>query len=168
MCPAPAATAERLPRPTMHTDERDDWIAVTAGPLHPDDALLRVAAPGCGAVVAFCGMVRDHSPGRPGVVGVEYEAYEKFAPARLAEVAAAARRRWPTIGGLALVHRVGMLAVGDTAVVVAVSTPHRAAAFAAASFCIDTLKATVPIWKRETWADGSEWVSECRLDPAGP
>jgi molybdopterin synthase catalytic subunit len=152
----------------MHTEHRVDWIAVTPDPLRPGDAVARVASPGCGAVVTFCGTVRDHSPGRPGVVSLAYEAYEAFAPARLAAVAAEARRRWPTIAGLVLVHRVGTLAVGDTAVVVAVSTPHRDAAFAAAAFCIDTLKATVPIWKRETWADGSEWVSDCRLEPAGP
>ena len=78
-------------------------------------------------------------------------------------MAAAARRRWPAVGRLALLHRVGLLAVGDVSVVVVASTPHRAEAFDAARYCIDTLKRTVPIWKRETWAGGTDW-SQCAHD----
>ena len=85
---------------------------------------------------------------------------------RLTDVATAARSRWPEIGRLALLHRVGRLEVGEVAVVVAASTPHRAEAFAAAQFCIDTLKHTVPIWKRETWEGGSDW-SVCTPEGAG-
>jgi molybdopterin synthase catalytic subunit len=134
-----------------------DWIAVHDDAL-PVDALRRwVVLPHCGAVVVFCGTVRDRSDGRPGVTGLEYEAYVEQVVPRLAAVAGSARARWSEIGRLALVHRVGRLDVGDEAVVVAVSTPHRAAAFAAAEFCIDTLKQTVPIWKRETWSGGSDW-----------
>jgi molybdopterin synthase catalytic subunit len=77
---------------------------------------------------------------------------------KLSLVADDARIRWPDIGRLVLLHRVGRLNVGDVAVVVAASTPHRAEAFAAAQFCIDTLKLTVPIWKRETWDGGSDWI----------
>jgi molybdopterin synthase catalytic subunit len=82
-------------------------------------------------------------------------------------VAATARTRWPQIGRLALLHRVGRLEVGEVAVVVAASTPHRAEAFAAAQFCIDTLKHTVPIWKRETWEGGCDW-SLCAPEGAEP
>ena len=85
---------------------------------------------------------------------------------RLTDVAASARARWPEIGRLALLHRVGRLEVGEVAVVVAASTPHRAEAFAAAQFCIDTLKHTVPIWKRETWEGGSGW-SVCTSEGDG-
>ncbi len=144
-----------------------DWIAVTAEALEPGEAIGWAASPGCGAVVTFCGTVRDHSPGRPGVVGLVYEAYDEYVVPKLAEVGVEARRRWPTIGRLVMVHRVGALAVGETAVVVAVSAPHRPSAFAAASFCIDTLKATVPIWKLETWDGGESWATGCRLGPSG-
>ena len=73
-------------------------------------------------------------------------------------IVAEVRRQWPELGRVAALHRVGALDVGETSVLVAVSAPHRAEAFAAARFCIDTLKATVPIWKRETWEGGSDWA----------
>jgi len=109
--------------------------------------------------------VRDHSDGRPGVTSLEYEAYLEHVVPRLASVAEHARTRWPEIGRLVLLHRVGRLHVGDVSVVVVASTPHRTEAFAAAQFCIDTLKHTVPIWKHETWEGGSDW-SVCTSDPA--
>jgi molybdopterin synthase catalytic subunit len=101
--------------------------------------------------------VRDHSPGRPGVTRLEYEAYEPYATARLADVARSARERFRQLGRVALLHRVGTLAVGDVAVIVVVTSPHRAEAFGASQFCIDTIKKEVPIWKREVWAGGSSW-----------
>jgi molybdopterin synthase catalytic subunit len=113
--------------------------------------------------VLFCGTVRDHSAGRPGVSSLEYEIYPEEARSRLGQVAQAARTRWPTVGRVVLLHRSGVLGVGDVSVVVALSTPHRSEAFAAASYCIDTLKRTVPVWKRETWEGGSDW-SECAHD----
>lgn len=113
--------------------------------------------PGCGAVTSFVGTVRDHAEGRTGVVSVHYEAYRELVVPKLADVAAAARGQWPDLGRLALLHRVGTLAVGEASVLVVVSAPHRAAAFDAARFCIDTIKAAVPIWKRETWDGGSDW-----------
>jgi molybdopterin synthase catalytic subunit len=92
------------------------------------------------------------------VTGLEYEAYVEQVAPRLTRVAVAARERWQEIGRLVLLHRVGRLEVGDVSVVVVASTPHRAEAFAAAQFCIDTLKHTVPIWKRETWSGGTDWT----------
>ena len=83
--------------------------------------------------------------------------FAEAAVPRLADVAASARRSWPSIGRLAMLHRVGRLEVGETSVLVVASTPHRAEAFEAARYCIDTLKRTVPVWKRETWAGGTEW-----------
>jgi molybdopterin synthase catalytic subunit len=146
-----------------------DWIAVGDGELPTARAVAWATIPGCGAVVSFHGTVRDHSPGREGVHALEYELHPDGTVPRLHEVAAAARRRWPMIGRLAILHRSGVLAVGDAAVVVVVSTPHRAEAFDAAEFCIDTLKRTVPIWKHERWAGGSAW-SECthELEDVGP
>ena len=138
----------------------DNWIEVAEHPLPVSEALEWAVVPACGAVVVFCGTVRDHSKGRPGVTSVEYEAYPEHVVPRLAEVASAARAHWPMLGRLALLHRVGRLEVGEVSVVVVASTPHRGDAFEAAHFCIDTLKHTVPIWKRETWAGGSDW-SQC-------
>lgn len=140
-----------------------DWLAVSDAPLPVDEVTAWVSQPDCGATVTFCGTVRDHSEGRPGVTSLEYEAYLEQVEPRLAEVAASARDRWPVVGRLALLHRIGQLEVGETSVVVAVSTPHRAEAFEAALFCIDTVKQTVPIWKRETWAGGADWV-QCSHD----
>jgi molybdopterin synthase catalytic subunit len=111
----------------------------------------------CGAVVLFSGTVRDHADGRDNVSALAYEAYEEPAQRRMRDIAAEMRRRWPDLGRIGMVHRVGMLRLTDSAVVVVVSAPHRPAAFEAARFAIDTLKDTVPIWKRETWADGSDW-----------
>ena len=138
----------------------DDWLGLAPRALPVAEALSWATRPWCGAVVTFCGVVRDHSEGRPGVVSLHYEAYEEQVRPRLAAVAAEARRRWPELGRLALLHRVGGLGVGEVSVVVVASTPHRPAAFAAASYGIDAIKATVPIWKLETW-EGGRAYSEC-------
>ncbi len=121
------------------------------------EAVSWAVRPQCGAVVSFAGTVRDHAEGRPGVSLLEYEAYETEVEPRLEALAAGARSRWPTLGRLVLLHRVGALEVEEVAVVVVASAPHRDEAFEAARWCIDTLKATVPIWKRETWRDGVGW-----------
>jgi molybdopterin synthase catalytic subunit len=154
-----------MTEPELQIPAGRDWIAITEGQLPVDTAWKWAGVPECGGIVTFCGTVRDRSDGRAGVTSLEYEAYEEQVVPRLSAVATAARARWPEIGRLALLHRVGRLQVGEVAVVVAASTPHRAEAFAAAQFCIDTLKHTVPIWKRETWEGGSDW-SLCA--PEGP
>jgi molybdopterin synthase catalytic subunit len=120
-------------------------------------ALGWVVRPDCGAQVLFSGTVRDHAEGRSGVSQLEYEAYVEQVEPRLAQIASEARRRWPMVGRLVLLHRTGILALGECSVLVIVSSPHRAEAFEAARWSIDTLKATVPIWKRETWDGGSDW-----------
>ncbi|HVL04673.1 MAG TPA: molybdenum cofactor biosynthesis protein MoaE [Acidimicrobiales bacterium] len=135
----------------------DDWVGVTADTLPLDAAAAFVARPDCGASVVFTGMVRDHAEGRPGVTSLEYEAFEEEVTPRLAAIAVSARARWTTVGRLVLLHRTGLLKVGEASVVVAASAPHRGEAFDAAEFCIDTLKATAPIWKRETWEGGEDW-----------
>jgi molybdopterin synthase catalytic subunit len=134
-----------------------DWIAVTEQPLPVDTATAWATTPVSGAVVVFLGVVRDHAEGRAGVTGLTYEAYEEEAVARLAAVADEARTRWPVIDRVALLHRTGHLALSEASVAVIVSSPHRAEAFEAARYCIDTLKETVPIWKREHWEGGSDW-----------
>ena len=147
----------------------DDWIALSDQELPIADVSAWVIRPDCGAVVTFTGTARDHSPGRSGVHRLEYEAYEKPAVTRMVTLIAEARRRWPTIGRTAVVHRVGPVGLGDAAVVVAVSAPHRAEAFEAARFLIDELKRTGPIWKREAWAGGESWGLEAQhLTEVGP
>ena len=138
-------------------DGRDDWVGITADTLPTAAAVDFVARPDCGASVVFTGSVRDHSEGRPSVQSLEYEAYEEEVTPRLAAIAGEARSRWATLGRLVLLHRTGLLGVGEASVLVAASAPHRDEAFDAARFCIDTLKATVPIWKRETWEGGEDW-----------
>ena len=140
-------------------EDNDDWVGLFSGPLPIDRATRWANLPGCGGIVTFCGTVRDHSAGHPGVTMLEYEAYVEQVAPRLSRVADAARERWGVIGRLVLLHRVGRLRVGETSVVVVASTPHRADAFAAAQFCIDTVKHTVPIWKRETWSGGTDWTN---------
>ncbi|MGH9065556.1 MAG: molybdenum cofactor biosynthesis protein MoaE [Acidimicrobiales bacterium] len=137
--------------------DADAWVGVITEPLPLGEALSWAVRPGCGGVVAFAGTVRDHADGRPGVISVEYEAYAEQAGARMHDIAAAARLRWPAVGRVALLHRVGLLDVGEASVLVVVSTPHRDEAFRAARWCIDTVKTTVPIWKRETWSGGAGW-----------
>ncbi len=138
-------------------DGRDDWVGITADTLPLGAVAVFVERRDCGASVFFTGVVRDHSEGRPGVRSLEYEAYDEEVTPRMAAIAAEARVRWPALGRLALLHRTGVLGVGEASVVVAASAPHRAEAFDAARFCIDTLKATAPIWKRETWEGGTDW-----------
>lgn len=139
----------------------DDWLALTVDELPVAAAYDWAVRPGCGAVVVFSGTVRDHAREGDGVRhGVEqlvYEAYEEVVLTRFAELADGARRRWPTIGRVAVLHRLGVLRVGASAVVVAVSAPHRDEAFEAARHLIDTLKEAAPIWKQETWRGGTDW-----------
>ena len=146
----------------------DDWLAVTADDLPVGTAYDWAVRPDCGAVVVFSGTVRDHADGRDGVEELTYEAYEEAVVPKFAEIVAEARRRWPTLGRIGLLHRVGRLVVGESSVVAVVSAPHRPEAFDAARFAIDALKASVPIWKQETWRDGTAWGTAAeQLRPAG-
>jgi molybdopterin synthase catalytic subunit len=155
--PAVPAYDDRVQPPP----DAETWTGLTDAPLPVEAASAWAVRPDCGAVVVFSGTARDHSEGRPAVGRLEYEAYEEQVVPRLDAIAEAARTRWPELGRIALLHRVGEVPVGESAVVVAVSAPHRDSAFDAARFGIDTLKATVPIWKREEWDGGSSWG----LDP---
>jgi molybdopterin synthase catalytic subunit len=121
-----------------------------------DLAPLAARTAGDGAVALFVGVVRNENRGRE-VLRLEYEAYEDMALPLMQEIAAETARRFP-VTDVRLVHRLGRLEIGEASVAVAVSSPHRGEAFAACRFAIDTLKARVPIWKKETYADGSEWL----------
>lgn len=136
----------------------DTWVALTDEPLPVGAVADWVVLPRCGGSVVFSGTVRDHADHRTGVSRIVYEAYAEQVEVRLRAIADQARRRWPEIGRLALLHRQGPVELCESSVVVAASAPHRAEAFEAARFCIDTLKASVPIWKRESWDGGEDWA----------
>jgi MoaE-MoaD fusion protein len=129
---------------------------VTAEPLSLDEVVRAVTTEEHGGVVTFTGVVRRHSRGKR-IVRLEYEAYRPMAERKLAEIGAQLAAEYPGVR-VAIVHRVGTLAVGDTAVVIAASAPHRAAAFDACRAAIDRLKESVPIWKKEIAEDGEEWI----------
>lgn len=135
----------------------DDWVYLGSATLPLDHLSQWAVLPSCGAVVVFAGTVRDHAEGRPGVVSLEYEAYEQAAVPQMRAVAADLRARWPSLGRVGLLHRTGVLGLTDISVAVAVSAPHRSDAFEAARAGIDGIKSRVPIWKRETWEGGSDW-----------
>lgn len=135
----------------------EDWIEVTVEPLSERAVARAVEHPGAGALALFSGVVRDQTGGRR-VKFLEYEAHGAMALAKMREIGAAIRSRWPAITRIALVHRIGRLEIGESSVMIAVSSPHRAQAFEACRFAIDTLKETVPIWKKEHFEDGEVWV----------
>ncbi|HKA05255.1 MAG TPA: molybdenum cofactor biosynthesis protein MoaE [Acidimicrobiales bacterium] len=143
----------------MHPPAQGEtWLALTAEALPVAAAYDWCVRPDCGAVVLFSGTVRDHAEGRSGVAYLTYEAYEEHVQPRLEAIATEIRQRWPRTGRIVLLHRIGRLDLGASSVIVAVSAPHRAEAFDAARFGIDTLKETVPIWKQETWDGGEDWA----------
>jgi molybdopterin synthase catalytic subunit len=127
-------------------------------PLVESDVVARVAGPGAGGVVSFIGNVRDHARGRS-IEYLEYEAYPEMAEREMQKIADEAASRWPGVR-IAIAHRVGCLQVGEAAVVIAAAAPHRAEAFEACRYAIDTLKQTVPIWKKEVATDGEYWVDD--------
>ena len=109
-----------------------------------------------GALAFFVGVVRNENSGRP-VLCLEYEAYEEMALSEMQAIDREVRRRWP-ITEIRIVHRLGRMEIGEASVAVAVTSPHRDEAFEACRFAIDTLKKTVPIWKKEFYADGAVWL----------
>ena len=121
-----------------------------------DLAALQGTSPADGALSLFVGVVRNENGGKA-VLRLEYEAYEEMALSLMAEIEEEARRRWP-VSELRMVHRLGPMGIGEASVAVAVAAPHRGESFAACRFAIDTLKARVPIWKKEFYADGSVWL----------
>tara|TARA_B100000953_G_scaffold299835_1_gene301336 strand:+ start:245 stop:730 length:486 start_codon:yes stop_codon:yes gene_type:complete len=141
-------------------DNSQTWLGLSNEPLPEEVVTHWVTEPHIGAVVTFSGVARNHSEGRKNVSLLEYEAYEDQVVPRMGRIVEEARSRWSTIGRVALLHRIGTVQIGEAAVIVAVGSPHRDDSFHAARFCIDTLKFTVPIWKREQWDEGQSWGLE--------
>ncbi|MBK9016001.1 MAG: molybdenum cofactor biosynthesis protein MoaE [Saprospiraceae bacterium] len=132
-------------------------ILLTNSPLDTSRCIGFVSNDASGGIDLFIGTVRNATKGKP-VLRLEFEAYEPMAIAEMQKIAQQAIERF-SVQKIALHHRTGILQIGDAAVVIAVSAPHRAAAFDACRYCIDTLKETVPIWKKEIFEDGEVWVA---------
>jgi len=130
-----------------------------------DVAALQAKSPADGALCLFVGVVRDENQGRA-VLRLEYEAYEEMALPLMEEIESEARRRFP-VTDVRIVHRLGGLAIGEASVAVAVTSPHRDEAFAACRLAIDAIKARVPIWKKEFYADGAAWLEGPGATPVG-
>jgi MoaE-MoaD fusion protein len=147
----------------MVTLPHEDIYGLVREPIKMEALARHVHAPEDGAVVTFDGFVRNESHNRA-TLYLEYEAYESMALAKMQEIGAHIHEKY-RIHRVAMVHRLGRLEIGETSIFIAVSAPHRAAAFDASRFAIDTLKRTVPIWKKEYFADGAVWA-DGELPPA--
>lgn len=137
-------------------DRDSGTFSIVQKPIDVEQLIQAVEDPGAGAVCTFLGVVRDTNLGRD-VDYLEYEAYPEMAVPAMQRIADEVRERWDVID-VAIVHRVGRLEIGEASVGIAVSSPHRAEAFEACHFAIDRLKESVPIWKKEVWTDGEEWI----------
>jgi molybdopterin synthase catalytic subunit len=132
-------------------------VEITTHAIDTESLIAEVSSPKAGAVVLFLGTTREFTDGRQ-TASLDYECYPEMARRKLMQLEAEARTRWP-LAACAIVHRIGRLEIGEASVAVAVSTPHRDAAFAAGQWLIDRLKEVVPIWKKENWTSGdSQWV----------
>jgi len=132
-------------------------IQINKTSLDPKVCIDYVTNEGAGGIAVFVGTVRNQTKNK-NVLKLDFEAYEPMAISEMRKIATLAMEKWP-IQKIAIHHRVGSLAIKEIAVVIAVSTPHRKAAFEACEFAIDTLKETVPIWKKEFFEDGEVWVA---------
>jgi len=133
---------------------------VTERPISVDQVIARLSDPANGAIVTFVGVVRGNTQGRE-TLYLEYEAYPEMAEQVLAQIGDEVQARWPEVRQVTIVHRVGRLHVGETAVVIALCAAHRRQTFDALRYAIDRIKEIVPVWKKEVWTDGSvEWRSE--------
>lgn len=135
----------------------EDVFEITREPIDKPGLEQRVLTGAAGAIVTFDGVVREQTNGRP-VVSLQYEAYVPMALKELQRLGAELRERWPEIARIGIVHRFGELQISESSVVIVITSPHRRVAFEACHYAIDRLKQTVPIWKKEVFADGQEWV----------
>jgi molybdopterin synthase catalytic subunit len=138
---------------------QDDWIALSERPLNAAVAISHVSDERAGGIAVFIGTTRaEGSPAPHALVALDYEAYPEMAGPQLRDIGSRARARWPILK-LAILHRTGTVGLAEPSVVIAVSTPHRAQAFEACRWVIDTLKSEAAIWKKEIWSDRSAtWV----------
>jgi molybdopterin synthase catalytic subunit len=133
-----------------------DLFEITEAPLSVDRLVAEVGQNTSGAVASFVGIVREFARGRQ-VRYLEYDAYPEMARASMRQIGDEIRKRWP-VDRIAMVHRIGRLAIGEASVAIAVSSPHRREALEACAYAIERVKEIVPIWKKEVWTDGAEWI----------
>ena len=145
-----------LPPVSGGTPEDSPVARLVREPIVPHDIVPKLERPEDGAIVIFDGIVRNQSRGRQ-TLHLEYESYEGMALTKLQDLAAEAMHRF-AIRNVAIVHRLGRIEIGESSVLIAVFSAHRAAAFDACRWLIDTLKRTVPIWKKEFFEDGAVWA----------
>jgi molybdopterin synthase catalytic subunit len=129
---------------------------IVTSPIDVNSVTAAASMPAAGAIVTFVGTTRDHNDGRQ-VTQLEYEAYPEMAIAEMRKIGDEVRERWE-ISEIAIVHRIGVVPIGEASVVIAVSSAHRIAAFEACHFTIDRLKEVVPIWKKEHFEGGEVWI----------
>jgi molybdopterin synthase catalytic subunit len=134
----------------------EPFIQITREPLDRNVLIAAVNDPGAGGIVVFEGVVRDNARGKQ-IRHLEYDVYAEMAIQQIREIIAEAEKRW-NVDRVAVAHRIGRLEIGEASVIIVVATPHRAEAFEACRYIIDTLKTTVPIWKKEVAINGEEWV----------
>jgi molybdopterin synthase catalytic subunit len=132
------------------------FYQITDTTLDPEALRTSIADPASGAVATFVGITRNSFAGKA-VRHLEYEAYAPMAEQEMERIGTEIAERWPAVTGIAIAHRVGRVEVGEASVAIAISAPHRREALAACAEAIDRLKATLPVWKKEVFADGSEW-----------
>ncbi|MBM2810152.1 MAG: MoaD family protein [Chloroflexi bacterium] len=143
------------------------FFEITDHPLTAESVISHVEHPECGAVTVFLGTARRMSRGRE-VEYLEYDAYPEMAIVKLRLIADEMRERWGA-DRVAIRHRTGRIELGEASVAIAVATEHRAEGFAACKYAIDRLKEIVPIWKKEVWVGGGEWIGwDCAVDPMSP
>ena len=133
-----------------------DAFEIAQTPLSLDAMTAAIGQDTCGAIAAFLGIVRGFARGRR-VDHLEYDAYPEMAIAKMRQIGDEIRARWP-VDRIAIAHRVGRLGVGEASVAIAVASPHRHEALQACAYAIERLKEIVPIWKKEVWSDGAEWI----------
>eukprot|EP01065_Artemidia_motanka_P002586 TRINITY_DN11224_c0_g1_i1.p2 TRINITY_DN11224_c0_g1~~TRINITY_DN11224_c0_g1_i1.p2 ORF type:complete len:195 (+),score=48.19 TRINITY_DN11224_c0_g1_i1:58-642(+) len=137
-------------------DAETTYVGLTDQVIDASALVQRVSYPDCGGVATFHGITRNNFKGKR-VVHLEYEAYDAMAKKQMAKIAAAIRGRWPGVRGVAMVHRTGVVPVTEASIVICVSSPHRVEALEACHYAIDEVKASVPVWKKEMYEDGSAW-----------
>ena len=142
--------------PPVSGGASEDFFRITRHPISAVELAQQLRAPEDGAVVLFEGIVRNHSHGRS-TLYLEYEAYEPMAIRKMEEIGCEAKQKF-AIDGIGMIHRLGRLEIGETSVAIIVTAEHRRAAFEACQYAIDRLKQTVPIWKKEYFADGAVWA----------
>jgi molybdopterin synthase catalytic subunit len=136
---------------------QEDIFAITREPIDKLGLEQRLLTGAAGAVVTFDGVVRNQTQGRT-VVSLQYEAYAPMAVKEMRRLGDEIRERWPEVDRIGIIHRFGELRISESSVVIVITSPHRRIAFEACRYAIDRLKQTVPIWKKEIFEDGEEWV----------